>query len=162
MRSQRAGRIINVSSVVGHVAPAYLGVYATSKFALEGMTEALRSEVQQFNIQVSLVEPGFVRTNIEGRPPTNPIADYASARQAAVELVRARVESGMAPGAVAQAILRIATTPRPHLRYQVGRAANALIILKRLLPETLFDRVRRRIFNATSAAASPRPQARAR
>jgi NAD(P)-dependent dehydrogenase (short-subunit alcohol dehydrogenase family) len=159
MRAQGGGRIINVSSVVGHVAPAYVGVYATSKFALEGLTEALRYEVQQFNIHVSLVEPGFVRTNIQGQPPSNPIPAYAVAQQAAVQRVRAGVEGGMEPGAVAQAILRIATSARPRLRYRVGRAAKVLITLKRLLPEPLFERVRRRAFGTTrSPAASPHPQ----
>ena len=160
MRRRGSGRIINVSSVVGHVAPAYVGLYATSKFGLEGLTEALRYEVGQFNIHVSLVEPGFVRTHIKGQPPTNPIADYAPARQAAVQFVRARVESGMEPEAVAQTILRIATTARPRLRYRVGRAANLLITLKRLLPEPLFDQVRRRVFNsASTTAAKPRLEA---
>lgn len=160
MRRQGSGRIINVSSVVGHVAPAYVGLYATSKFALEGLTEALRYEVQQFNIHVSLVEPGFVRTHIKGQPPANPIADYALARQAAVQRIGAGVESGMEPEAVAQTILRIATTARPRLRYPVGRAANLLITLKRLLPEPLFDQVRRRVFNsASTTAAKPRLEA---
>ena len=160
MRGQSGGRIINVSSVVGHVALPYFGLYATSKFALEGLTEALRYEVRQFNIHVSLVEPGFVRTHIKGQPPTNPIADYAPARQAAVQFVRARVESGMEPEAVAQTILRIAMTARPRLRYRVGRAANLLITLKQLLPEPLFDQVRRRVFNsASTTAAKPRLEA---
>lgn len=160
MRRQSSGRIINVSSVVGHVAPAYSGLYASSKFALEGLTEALRQEVRQFNIHVSLVEPGFVRSNIKGQPPANPIADYTLARQAAVRRIGAGVESGMGPEIVAQTILRIITTARPRLRYPVGRAANILITLKRLLPEPLFDQVRRRVFSSASTfAASPRPQA---
>jgi hypothetical protein len=65
----------------------------------------------------------------------------------------------MEPGAVAQAILRIATSARPRLRYRVGRTAKVLITLKRLLPEPLFERVRRRAFGTTgSPATSPHPQ----
>jgi short-subunit dehydrogenase len=160
MRRQGRGHIINVSSVVGQVAPAYVGLYASSKFAMEGLTEALRYEVRQFNIHVSLVEPGFVKTNIKGQPPAHPIAGYALARQAAVQRIRAGVESGMEPEAVARTIFRIATTARPRLRYLVGGPANALITLKRLLPESLFDQVRRRVFNSasTTTASNPRPQ----
>jgi NAD(P)-dependent dehydrogenase (short-subunit alcohol dehydrogenase family) len=150
MRRQGRGRVINVSSVVGHVAPAYFGVYATSKFALEGLTEALRDEVRQFGVHVSLVVPGFVKTNITGQQPADPIADYTSARQAALQFASAKVASGMEPGAVAQVILRAATTARPHLRYRVGRGASALILLKRLLPEPLFERVQRRVFRGAN------------
>lgn len=152
MRSQGGGRIINVSSVVGHVAPAYAGLYASSKFALEGLSEALRQEVQPFNIHVSLVEPGFVKTNIAGASPAHPIADYTLARQAAMQRVSAGIESGMEPEVVAQTILQIITSAQPQLRYPVGRAASVLITLKRLLPEPLFDQVRRRVF---SSAGTP-------
>jgi NAD(P)-dependent dehydrogenase (short-subunit alcohol dehydrogenase family) len=79
MRRQGSGRIINVSSVVSQVAPPYMGVYATSKFALEGLTEALREEVRPFGVDVSLVEPSFVKTSIVSQPPTHPIAAYTPA-----------------------------------------------------------------------------------
>src|SRR5258708_2857010 len=73
MRQQGSGRIINVSSVVGHVAPPYVGVYSASKFALEGLSEALREEVRPFGVEVSLIEPAFVKTHIVSEQPTNPI-----------------------------------------------------------------------------------------
>jgi len=97
MRKQGLGRIINVSSVVGQVAPAYAGLYATSKFALEGLSEALREEVRPFGVDVSLVEPGFVKTHIVSQPPTNHIAAYTAGRQAAMRSLSMSVESGMEP-----------------------------------------------------------------
>ncbi len=123
----------------------YTGIYATSKFALEGLSEALREEVRPFGIDVSLVEPSFVKTSIVSQPPTQPIPAYTPARQAALQVLIKSVESGMEPQKVAQNILRAATT-RPRLRYPVGRDAKLLILLKRLLPESLFERVRRRVF----------------
>jgi NAD(P)-dependent dehydrogenase (short-subunit alcohol dehydrogenase family) len=66
MREQGGGRIINISSVLGQVAFPYLGLYAAGKFALEGLTEALRDELRTFNIHVALIEPGFVKTNLAG------------------------------------------------------------------------------------------------
>src|SRR5215472_8355309 len=152
MRRQGSGCIINVSSVVGHVAPPYVGLYATSKFALEGLSEALREEVRPFGVEVAMVEPSFVKTRIETLQPGNPLAVYTSARQAAIQTLSASVEGGMEPHAVAQVILRAATT-RPRLRYLVGRDAKVLVLLKRLLPGTLFERLSRRIFRAGSSAA---------
>jgi len=161
MRQQGHGRVINISSVVGHVAPPYLGVYASSKFALEGLTEALCDEVRQFGIHVSLVEPAFVKTNIAGQQPADPIADYTPTRRAALQITSAGVAGGMEPGVVAQAILRAATTARPQLRYLVGRQASLLILLKRLLPEPAFERVRRRVFGA-EAPGLLQPQSQSR
>jgi NAD(P)-dependent dehydrogenase (short-subunit alcohol dehydrogenase family) len=151
MRQQGSGRIINVSSVVGQVAPPYLGVYATSKFALEGLSEALREEVRPFGVGVSLVEPTFVKTPLVSQPPTNPIAAYTPARQAALQVLSTSVESGIEPRAVAQVILRAATT-RPRLRYLVGRDVKVLLLFKRLLPELLFERLQRRVFRAGNPA----------
>jgi short-subunit dehydrogenase len=156
MRQQGSGRIINVSSVVGQVAPPYVGVYATSKFALEGLSEALHEEVRQFGVDVSLVEPAFVKTHLVSQLPTTPIAAYAPARQAAIQGLSTSIESGMEPGAVAQVILRAVTT-RPHLRYLVGRDAKLLMMLKRLLPEPLFERVRRRVTRAGNPAVLQPP-----
>ena len=67
----------------------------------------------------------------------------------------------MEPGVVAQAILRAATTARPQLRYLVGRQASLLILLKRLLPEPAFERVRRRVFGA-EAPGLLQPQSQSR
>ena len=151
MRRQGSGRIINVSSVVGQVAPPYAGIYATSKFALEGLSEALREEVRPFGVDVSLVEPSFVKTSIVSQTPTQPIAAYNAARQAALQDLSTSIESGMEPLKVAQVILRAATT-RPRLRYLVGRDAKLLMLLKHLLPESLFERVRRRVFQVDKPA----------
>jgi NAD(P)-dependent dehydrogenase (short-subunit alcohol dehydrogenase family) len=144
MRGQGGGRIVNVSSVAGRFAPAYVGLYAASKFALEGLTEALRYEVRQFGIHVSLIEPGFVRTAIASRAPENPMAEYAGGRQAALAHTREGVARGSAPAAVARVILTVATTPRPRLRYPVGGGARLLIALDRFLPEAIAERMLRR------------------
>jgi len=147
MRRQGSGRIVNVGSVIGRVAPPYLGVYAASKFALEGLTEALREEVRPFGVDVSLVEPAYVRTNFASQVPATPIAAYAAAREAALRVIGAGVERGMDPEVVAKAILRAITT-RSRLRHVVGSQATGLLLLHRLLPERIFDHVRRRVFGA--------------
>src|SRR5438067_9288448 len=75
MRQQGSGRIINISSIVGHVAAPYGGLYATSKFALEGLSEALSEEVCPFGVTVSIIKPGFANTPIvsQTRMPTTPL-----------------------------------------------------------------------------------------
>src|SRR5712691_3760877 len=158
MRRQRAGRIINVSSLLGQVAPPFMGVYAGSKFAVEGLTEALRSELQPFGIHVSLVEPGSVKTNLEGRLAPSTVAEYDAARQAMLNFARQGVEQGMDAADVARAIVGVATAPRPGLRHRVGRVSNVLITLKRLLPEPLFERLLRRAFAARQVAPAARQE----
>ena len=114
-------------------------------------------ELRQFNIHVSLIEPGFVKTNFAGQRPAHPIDAYTTARQAGLQFTSTGIARGMPPGLVAQAILVAATTPNPRLRYRVGREVKLLIALKRLLPEPAFERVRRRIFKLDAASA---PQSR--
>lgn len=80
MRSRRSGTIVNVSSIAGRRASVGSGYYAASKFALEGMSDALRKEVGPLGIQVIVVEPGALRTDFAGRSllqAEHPIADYA-------------------------------------------------------------------------------------
>src|SRR5262245_1631767 len=113
MRRQGGGRIINISSVLGQLAFPYVGLYAASKFALEGLSEALRDELRTFNIHVSLIEPGFVKTNFAEQRPTRPIDAYADVRQAALRFTTAGLAGGMQPNVVAQAILVAATARSP-------------------------------------------------
>ncbi len=151
MRRQGSGRIINISSIVGQVAPPFLGVYAASKFALEGLSEALRRELRQFGIHVSLIEPEFVRSNIASDLPGAPVPDYDVARKAAVAFARQGIANGLDPRVVAEVVVRVATTASPGLRYRVGRNTNLLIGLKRLLPEPLFERFAIRAFRQGQA-----------
>ena len=158
MRQQGSGRIINVSSLLGQVALPYVGLYATSKFALEGLTEALREEVRLFGVDVALVEPSFVKTNIVNEEPTNPIAAYTPGRLAALQVVSKGVQKGMAPAAVAKVIVRAATT-RPRLRYMIGGDAKTLSLSKRLLPGSLFEGLLHLLFKSGNRPA-PTPQVR--
>lgn len=80
MRQQRQGRILNLSSVGGFVSFGGTGIYCSTKFALEGLSEALAKEVADLGIKVTIVEPGAFRTDFNGRllaVPENLIEDYA-------------------------------------------------------------------------------------
>src|SRR5690606_2444621 len=78
MRARRAGRILNISSVGGMMAMPTMGIYSASKFALEGMTEALWYEVRPWNIKVSLVQPGFIRSRSFERTRYTDLSEPAS------------------------------------------------------------------------------------
>jgi NAD(P)-dependent dehydrogenase (short-subunit alcohol dehydrogenase family) len=152
MRRQGSGRIISTSSVLGQVAPPFVGVYAASKFALEGLSESLRAELRPFGIHVSLVEPGFVKSSFVDKEPAHPIAAYDSQRHAATAFNRQGLANGLDPNEVAGLIVRVATTRNPGLRYHAGRSSSLLIMLKRLLPEALFELVTRRAFEPSTPA----------
>lgn len=80
MRERRSGAIVNVSSIAGRRASVGSGYYAASKFALEGMSDALRKEAAPLGIKVIVVEPGALRTEFAGRSllqSSSAIADYA-------------------------------------------------------------------------------------
>jgi NAD(P)-dependent dehydrogenase (short-subunit alcohol dehydrogenase family) len=152
MRRQGGGRIINVSSLLGHVSPAFAGLYGSSKFALEGLSEALRGELRPFRIHVSLIEPGFVKSDIVGQPPARPIVEYEARRRLGAAFARQGVERGMDPVVVAHAILSVAKAARPRLRYPVGGTSRGLMALKRLLPEPVFEWLRQRAFPAEAGS----------
>src|SRR6201993_4537429 len=104
MRGQRSGRIVNIGSVVGFVPAPYQGIYCASKHALEGYFESLDHEVLQFGIHVSIIEPGFTRTNIaqNSQIAGRPLEVYANGRNRVVEAVSQNIAKGGTPLAVAE------------------------------------------------------------
>jgi hypothetical protein len=88
--------------------------------------------------------------------PARPLADYAPLRESVLQYVSRAVEQGPDPEQVARAILRVATTPRPRLRYRVGPRSNLLVGLRQLLPASLFEGVYRRVFHL-DATVIPTP-----
>jgi NAD(P)-dependent dehydrogenase (short-subunit alcohol dehydrogenase family) len=149
MRRQKQGRIINVSSLSGLSAIPFLGVYSASKFALEGYTEALRHEVKPFNIHVSLVEPGFLKTPMmyHREQAANRVADYDPWRQRALDAIRGHEEKGPGPEAVAETLLQILSSEAPRLRYLVGGQAKTVARLRRFLPAGMYESGVRRTFS---------------
>ena len=141
MRRQGKGQIINISSLAGLVPVPFLGIYSASKFALEGYTEGLRHELKPFNIQVSLVEPGFIKTNLASNRQytADQISDYERWRQRAFEAMRQYEEKAPEPTLVAECVLRVIESKSPKLRYRVGKDATRTTRLRRFLPESLFE-----------------------
>jgi short-subunit dehydrogenase len=146
MRRQGSGQIINISSGVGLVPSPFMGFYAASKFALEGYTEALRHEVKPFNIQVSLVEPGFIKTRVwqNMKEASGRISDYDPWRERARKVRHQFEEKALEPTVVAEVILRIIESKSPRLRHAVGSDVVKISRMRRFLPEAMFEKGMRR------------------
>lgn len=127
MRAQRGGHIVQVSSVGGAVGNPGHAAYATSKFALEGMSEALAGELAPLGIRVSIVEPGPFRTEFAGRSMTfaEPIDDYRDTPAGALR-TRFRAQDGNQPNdpaRAAEAIIALVDRPDSPLRLPLGPEA---------------------------------------
>lgn len=137
MRSQGRGLIVNVTSIAGELSLPFQGLYSASKFAVEGLSEALRVEVRPFGIDVVLVQPGDFKTGFTAARRVAAVDNSAYAERAArVLAIAASDESaGADPQQVAQLIARIVDARRRRLRYVVGPAAQEwLMRLRHVLP----------------------------
>jgi NAD(P)-dependent dehydrogenase (short-subunit alcohol dehydrogenase family) len=149
MRKQGSGQIINISSGLGLAAFPFAGFYSASKFALEGYTEALRHEVKPFHIKVSLVEPGFIKTQLHQNTQraADRIIDYDLLRQRASKARDQYVEKALDPTLVGECVLGIIEHKSPGLRHTVGREVARSVLLRRFLPESMFERGVRRFLH---------------
>jgi short-subunit dehydrogenase len=149
MRERRAGRIINVSSVGGRITLPYFGVYNSTKYAIESLSDALRYELRPFGIDVALIEPGVIRTNFEATA----VADLAAYRQTPYKKALDKYEqmSKMAdrfasnPIVIAKAISRAVRARRPSARYVAPRSTNLIIWFRALAPTSVWDWAMRKI-----------------
>jgi NAD(P)-dependent dehydrogenase (short-subunit alcohol dehydrogenase family) len=146
------GRVVNISSVGGKVAMATYGPYAGTKFALEAVSDSLRRELAPSGVQVVVVEPGAVRTEMLGRAIAT--ADrlvsamtpeqgrrYGSLVHAVNAQAVSSTKSGQPADAAAKVIAKAVAARRPRTRYTVGRDAALITRMVRLLPDRALDRV---------------------
>lgn len=147
MRRQGTGRIVNVGSVAGRIARPFSSVYDATKHALEAVTDGLRGEMLPFGIRVSLIQPGFILTeflevaNEVSKPVLDlpgPYAPYLRGFRGMSE--KARRIAGL-PDDIAQLIVRALTDEPPRFRYAAPLHANLFLMMKRFLPERLFEEV---------------------
>lgn len=147
MRERRSGRIINVGSIGGRTWSLFGTWYQATKFALEGFSDCLRNELRPFGIQVVLIRPGSIKTEWAQLAANNLMAvsgngPYgAMARAAARFYVETDQRQGADPQVIANAIWQAVSARRPRARYTAPAAARAVIGLRWLLPDSLFDRL---------------------
>ncbi|GGB03645.1 SDR family oxidoreductase [Puia dinghuensis] len=123
MRAQGSGHIIQVSSVLGLVTLPVLGLYNASKFAVEGMSETLATEVKEFGINITLVEPNGFATDWSGASAfqTTPMQEYEPVK--AAFHASASGDIWGIPEATSEAILKLVDSPNPPLRLFLGKLA---------------------------------------
>ncbi len=147
MRAAGAGRIINVGSMGGRLVFPVGGYYHASKYAVEALTDALRFEVAPFGVQVSLIEPGLIRSGFASTAGTSlassagPAGPYAALNAAADQQMASAYRSKLAapPETVAAVIERAVTARSPRTRYVVTVGAIAVVHTRRLLGARVFD-----------------------
>ncbi|MBC7220498.1 SDR family oxidoreductase [Candidatus Bipolaricaulota bacterium] len=143
-RARGTGTIVNVSSLGGRIGLPFQGLYSASKYALEGMTEALRMEVKPFGVKVVLVEPGDTRTGFTAHRQRTALSETNGAYRERFIRALQRIEEdetgGGSPEVVARLILRVLRHPSPRLRYTVGNPVQRLAAVARgVLPGRLFE-----------------------
>lgn len=141
MRRQKSGLIVNISSVLGFLPAPFMGLYASSKHALEGLSESLDHEVRGFGVRVMLVEPGFTSTRLDsnGAQVETNIPDYADALTHTAVALQKQIAAGTAPAAVAARILSV-IEGRYRMRHPADRGAKLLSILRRFAPAAAVDK----------------------
>src|SRR3954470_4309446 len=154
MRAQRWGRIINISSMGGRLVFPGGGYYHATKYAVEALSDALRFEVKGFGIDVVLIEPGLIKTEF-GTAAVGSLAEetdgpYAHFNNAVGATVGGAYEGGgmarlgAGPDAVAKAIEKAIRHPRSRVR--VTASARVMLGLRRVMPDSLWDRTMRSNF----------------
>ncbi|XGV96169.1 MAG: oxidoreductase [Leptolyngbya sp. BL-A-14] len=134
LRQQRSGHILNISSVGGLVSYGAFGIYCATKFALEGISEALAKEVAHLGIKVTIVEPGAFRTEFGGQALSfadTPIADYTESIGGTLQWIKDI--DGKQPGdpdKAAAAMIQVVESDNPPLRLALGADAVDTIAAK--------------------------------
>jgi NAD(P)-dependent dehydrogenase (short-subunit alcohol dehydrogenase family) len=157
MRRQRSGRIIQISSLAGRIGIPFQGAYCTSKFAIEGFTEALSMEVKPFGIDVVLIEPGDTKTNFTAAREWTSAAKaspvYADRAKHAIAVMEKSEQAGPPADKVARVVARAISDKNPKLRYVSATATERLALaLKRTLSDRGFEKFIGSIY------APPRPK----
>lgn len=147
MRARRTGRIINLSSVLGFLPAPYMGVYAASKHAVEGLSESLDHELRQFGVRVTLVQPSFTNTSFEANTQRvgTPISDYDRERELALGAIARASSEAPDAAAVADTIVEAALGKWKMRRTPAGQAS-LLAKLRRFMPAGAVDASLRKTF----------------
>lgn len=148
MRDQGGGRIINISSLGGRLAFPAGGMYSSSKFALEALSDVMRMELGAFNIKVSVIEPGPVTTEffsvagdkVDLNVPESGRKLYRAAIQAIKEIEQQTAPLAWSSERVAGVIIRVLTARHPRPRYVAATGGNIMLFLMtKLMPRELLD-----------------------
>lgn len=147
MRAAGTGRIVNIGSVAGRIVAPFFGAYASSKHAIEGISDAMRRELKYHGIKVSLIRPGFINTPFgeQEQESLRPYLDESDPYMRELEIFAAWHGQGhpnaAPPGIVADKVHHALTATHPHSRYTVPFKFVAYLMMRNLLPSAIVDRV---------------------
>ncbi len=147
-REQKRGVIVNIASLGGRVAFPFYSLYNSSKWAVEGFSESLQYELEQFNIRVKIIEPGPIKTDFYGRSQVLTSKEGLGAYDYFFDIAQSNMRKsgeGAPDGrVVAEAIYEAATDGTKTLRYGVN--TKGLLAARRMLPARAFHALVRQIF----------------
>jgi short-subunit dehydrogenase len=150
MRRAGRGRIINISSMGGRLVFPIGGYYHAGKYAMEAISDALRQEVRPFGIDVSVIEPGPIRSSFEAtatttlaKDPSRPYEAMADALQRNTAKAYRNPLMSAPPETVVKVIEKAVTSRRPATRYVVTGTAKFMVHTRRLLGARALDAIRR-------------------
>ncbi len=168
-RKQSYGRIVNVSSVLGELSLPFAGVYSASKFAVEAVSDALRRELFDSGVSVSVIQPGPIETKFSEnlahrteRYPSNPDSPFSSFYRELIETRKSGTASRTGgrfmkpPEAVAEKIFQCLESARPPIRVRITQPAHFGAFVRRFIPTALIDAVMISKLRQPLASASKR------
>lgn len=143
MRNQRSGIIVNISSGLGRFGIATSSAYASSKFAVEGLTESMSYELEPFGIKTILVEPGIIKTNFikaavlaqKSKDPNSPYFQFMNNMD---EGMKRLIENSESPEYVARVVLDAINDSNPKLRYLAGKDVEHIMEIKNKMSDEDF------------------------
>jgi len=146
MRAQGSGTIINISSVLGKVYNPLYGWYVSSKHALEGWSDVLRLEVEQFGIDVVIIEPGMIKTNIGNYSARyfekySKNSEYENFYGSPDDKEENTFDSYSDPIVIAKVIDKAISAKNPKTRYSAGAYSWILLTMRGILPDKWFDKL---------------------
>lgn len=154
MREKNKGKIINVSSVGGKVHTPFGAWYHATKFALEALSDCLRIEVKEFNIDVVIIEPGAIKTdwgiiasdNLKKRSANSPYKKNASLVADNLKKIYSSEKGISDPSLVCSTIVKAVLKNKAKTRYLVGKNSKTLLFARRLLSDKLYDSILLKVF----------------
>jgi short-subunit dehydrogenase len=154
MRARGNGRIVNVSSIGGRVTFPMMGAYHATKYAVEAISDALRRELGAFGMEVSVIEPGPIRTEFANRslaelPKWKPESPYAAVYERAKAISEYSDRQAFGPQHTTRAIEHALVSRRPRVRYVVPRRLGMMLTLMSLMPVRMLDWVMARFIGTT-------------
>jgi NAD(P)-dependent dehydrogenase (short-subunit alcohol dehydrogenase family) len=150
MRDRGSGTIVQIASMGGRITFPLYSIYHSSKWAVEGFSESVQYELAPLGIKVKIVEPGAIKTEFytDGRKsiPGENLPMYRSIVAKADKVSQGSGQNGEPPALVAKMVFRAATDRRNKLRYPVGKPAPLLLTLRKLLPDSWYLAMIKRLY----------------